>query len=285
MEHNPHPQHMGAGPTTEKMPAETHPGAGHGQYQQHQQYQQQYAAPFDQQHQQQYPQFNGGDPHAAGTSAYGPGSQHYAKDETKNPKKSGVMGKGVCFLLLFLVIALLGLAIGLGVGFGQSRGKVHDLESELAAAKSSASPTVFITVTPAATGGATPTSSSSSPTGAADRYSCLSQGTKANNTQYTSSASSAEQTKFNVYCGMDFGDGDGAKNLDVVNTTSVPDCLDACARTRDCQGAGWGSLPGDEGGFHHCYMKTNLSKSHGADKGWTFAVLDSVPVTISQPSQ
>ncbi|KAK7984613.1 hypothetical protein PG989_012015 [Apiospora arundinis] len=277
MEHHQQQQYQqqyAAGPTTEKMPAEMHPG-GHGQ--QHMPYHQQ---------QQQYPQsYSGVDPHAAGSSAYAPVAQQHTKE---GGSKGIRLGKALFYGLVFLLIALLALAIGFGASWGQSQGKVHDLQSQLDAAKSSASPTVFITVTPGSptSAGATPTStSSSSPTGAADKYSCLSNGSTANNTQYTSSASSASQTKFNVYCGMDFGDGDGAKNLDVVNTTSVPDCLDACARTRDCQGAGWGSLPGDVGGFHHCYMKTNLSKSHGADKGWTFAVLDSVPVTISGPSK
>ncbi|KAK8062004.1 hypothetical protein PG994_008370 [Apiospora phragmitis] len=237
--HQMHPQHMGNGPTTEKMPAEMQ----YGGYEQQQQYH----------HQQQYA---GGDPHAAGHQQYQPGgSGGYAA--TQAAPAAGHLSKGsssktICgmkralfLVLLLLLLLLLGLVIGLGAGLGVSQSNLHAKESELAAAKSN--------------------------------------GGTANNTQYTSDASSSE-TKFTVYCGMDFGDNEGAKNLESQNATSMPDCMDACAKTRDCQGAGWGTLGEAVDEPHMCYMKTNLSKSHGADKGWTFAVLSSVNVTISQPS-
>ncbi|KAK8043303.1 hypothetical protein PG993_005733 [Apiospora rasikravindrae] len=279
------PQHAGNDATTEKMSAdEMHPGSGygHGQHGVPQHQQQQY-------HPQQ--QYAGADPHAAGHHQYPPSAGAYAATQApSHPAKGSPKGticgmkRGLFVALMLLLLLLIGLVIGLGAGLGVSQSNLHAKESELAAAKSSASPTVFVTVSPAATSsGAKPTSTSSHPTGSADKYSCLSNGGTANNTQYTSSAAKSNN-KFTVYCGIDFGDQEGAKNLDAVNATSMPDCMDACARARDCQGAGWGTLGEANDDPHMCYMKTNLSKSHGADKGWTFAVLSSVPVTVSSPS-
>ncbi|KAK8123217.1 hypothetical protein PG984_011887 [Apiospora sp. TS-2023a] len=284
MEHNPHGH---SGVTTEKYPADGMQhgaGAGYAQQQPQQQYHDQQQA----YHQQQ--QYVGNDPHAAGQYPPSAAGGYAATQGTAHPSKSGSSGtiagmkKGLFWLLMLLLLLLVGLVIGLAAGLGVSQSHLHAKESELAAAQSNASPTVFITVSPTGTAsGAKPTSSSSHPTGANDKYSCLSNGNTANNTQYTSTVDSS-QTKFSVYCGIDFGDQEGAKNLNAVNATSMADCMDACARARNCQGAGWGTLGEPVDDPHMCYMKTNLSKSHGADKGWTFAVLSSVPVTISSPS-
>ncbi|KAK8008085.1 hypothetical protein PG991_010636 [Apiospora marii] len=292
MEHNPH----GHGATTEKYPADGMQHDGGVGYGQPQQSQQQYHEQQQQYHQQQ--QYVGNDPHAMGQYPPSAAGGYAATQGPAHPSKSGSSGtilgmkRGLFWALMLLLLLLLGLVIGLAAGLGVSQSNLHAKESELAAAKSlpkplpsNTSPTAFITVSPAATAsGAQPTATSTHPTGSADKYSCLSNGGTANNTEYTSEAASAA-TQFKVYCGMDFGDQEGAKNLDSLNATSMPDCMDACARARDCQGAGWGSLgePADQP--HMCYLKTNLSKSHGAEKGWTFAVLASVNVTLSSPSK
>ncbi|KAK7962929.1 uncharacterized protein PG986_003754 [Apiospora aurea] len=276
------PQHAGNDATTEKMPADE-------MQQQHGGYGQQHGVP--QHHQQQYHQHQqyagAADPHAAGHNQYPPAAATQAPSHpAKGSPKGMILGmkRGLFVALMLLLLLLIGLVIGLAAGLGVSQSNLHAKESELAAAKSSTFPTVFVTVSPAATAsGAKPTTTSSHPTGAADKYSCLSNGATANNTQYTSTAAQSKY-KFTVYCGIDFGDQEGAKNLEAVNAISMPDCMDACARARDCQGAGWGTLGEANDDPHMCYMKTNLSKSHGADKGWTFAALSSVPITVSSPS-
>lgn len=114
---------------------------------------------------------------------------------------------------------------------------------------------------------ATPTASAVS-----DPYSCLNATANANGTSYTASAGGST-ANFTVHCGLDYGSGDGATDLKTTQTKTMAACMDDCAGLRNCEGAGWGSLPDDKNGAHNCYMKGNLTKGHSADGGWTFAVL------------
>lgn len=61
-------------------------------------------------------------------------------------------------------------------------------------------------------------------------------------------------------------------DLASVNTTSMEACMDVCASTDQCQGAGWGST-GTVASAYLCYLKTNLTSGHDAsDAAWSFAV-------------
>ena len=119
---------------------------------------------------------------------------------------------------------------------------------------------------------------SATPTAAAvsDPYSCLNATAKANGTEYTATSAGGTKANFTVHCGIDYGSGEGATDLKTSQTKTMAACMDDCAGLRDCEGAGWGSLPSDKNGEHNCYMKGNLTTGHSADGGWTFAVLSSL---------
>lgn len=87
-------------------------------------------------------------------------------------------------------------------------------------------------------------------------------------TLYT--ANSASKTQFRLYCGSDFS-GDEADDLASLNTVSMESCMDVCASTDQCQGAGWGST-GTVSSAYTCYLKTNLTTGHSATKEWGFAI-------------
>lgn len=87
-------------------------------------------------------------------------------------------------------------------------------------------------------------------------------------TLYT--ANSASTTEFRLYCGFDFS-GDEADDLGSVNTVSMESCMDVCASTDQCQGAGWGST-GTVASAYTCYLKTNLTSGHSATAQWGFAI-------------
>ncbi len=89
--------------------------------------------------------------------------------------------------------------------------------------------------------------------------------------------------KFIRYCGIDFGSGDGeANNINSVKTTSMTDCINACAAFPGCTGAGWGFIQGvDTGNLYSCYMKDDLNHSHAAVSTWDFAVLQPSNLTFA----
>jgi hypothetical protein len=119
--------------------------------------------------------------------------------------------------------------------------------------------------TPTASRTATRTSSSATATPTLDQWS---QCPGANNTVYTSSTSSKN---FTIHCDLDYSGGDEAKDLTNNKQPSMDSCLDECAQTSQCQGAGWGLISGN----YTCYLKTNLTIGHVASGNWMFGILDS----------
>lgn len=77
-------------------------------------------------------------------------------------------------------------------------------------------------------------------------------------------------TQFRLYCGIDFS-GTEAASLGSVTTVSMESCMDVCASTDTCQGAGWGST-GSVSSAYICYLKTNLTTAHSGTAAWAFAV-------------
>ncbi|KAI1873928.1 uncharacterized protein JN550_003197 [Neoarthrinium moseri] len=180
------------------------------------------------------------------------------------PSGSGAK-RGLLIGLLVAVVVLLALVIGLGAGLGVG---LRNAKSDLAAAQASLSSTASAaTSTPASTASSTPTKTSSSATASAtaDKFSSC---PGANNTVYTSDTDSK---KFTVYCGRDYSGKGEADDLNSTKAETMTTCMDTCAGTDGCEGAGWGYI---DGSGHMCYMKTNLTKFHSADSGWEFAVLD-----------
>jgi hypothetical protein len=96
----------------------------------------------------------------------------------------------------------------------------------------------------------------------------------ANNTIYSVPGS---DKSFLRICGIDysgeFGGDARAKDIGVVITKNMEDCIVNCAGYPGCTGCGWGIIQGDEGDEHRCWLKSRLGKSHVARPGWDFAIL------------
>ncbi|KAJ4405546.1 hypothetical protein N0V82_010303 [Gnomoniopsis sp. IMI 355080] len=88
-------------------------------------------------------------------------------------------------------------------------------------------------------------------------------------TLYT--APTSVEAHFRLYCGFDFS-GSEADDLASVNTVSMEACMDVCASTDTCQGAGWGSTGDTSDTAYTCYLKTNLTTAHTATDAWCFAI-------------
>ncbi|KAI0100108.1 hypothetical protein GGR51DRAFT_379176 [Nemania sp. FL0031] len=80
---------------------------------------------------------------------------------------------------------------------------------------------------------------------------------------------------FRQLCGIDYGTSDGAVDIRDLYRNTATDCMDYCAQTPDCEGAGWGYIDGDDGPPFRCWLKRNVtsSMSHKADTTWFFALL------------
>ncbi|KAK0710319.1 hypothetical protein B0T26DRAFT_836585 [Lasiosphaeria miniovina] len=195
-------------------------------------------------------------------------------------KRSVVLG--VLALIAFLFLAV----IGLGAGLGVSQRDLSQAKSDLKVAEAVASAVLVITTPPASTvhvthtpspttqvtptRSTTPAAASSTGSSVASASSGVCPGT--NGTFYTSSVASGSK-RFQRLCGLDFSGPGQAEDIGSVNTTSLNDCIDACAAKTNCTGAGWGIMTGTNSSIQPCWMKTNLNKNHKATVGWGFAIL------------
>ncbi|KAK4443947.1 hypothetical protein QBC34DRAFT_442936 [Podospora aff. communis PSN243] len=88
-----------------------------------------------------------------------------------------------------------------------------------------------------------------------------------NLTLYTSS--STPSRPYLLVCGRDYHSAHGAVDLFNIETPTMNECIDLCARTDGCEGAGWG----DYRGRHVCWLKRLLGSPQRSQE-WYFAVLD-----------
>ncbi|KAI1124482.1 hypothetical protein F5Y10DRAFT_29932 [Nemania abortiva] len=95
--------------------------------------------------------------------------------------------------------------------------------------------------------------------------------TGVNNTEYTVPSTTI---MFLQLCGLDYGEGDGAIDIRNAYTNTSADCMEMCAYTPECEGAGWGFIEGDHGPPFRCWMKSNVtSPPHQANTTWFFGLL------------
>lgn len=159
------------------------------------------------------------------------------------------IGRRKLWLILgsLATVLVLGLSLGLGLGLGLS--KSGDGSSSNASASSTASPTST----------ATPESSISCPA--------------SNDTTFTSTA---DPTKFDVYCAIDYNSNADANTQDLLHTEAdiAEDCINLCASNDKCVGAGWGFYQPDTSvaGSNVCWLKSKLGTSHTAIQNWVFVI-------------
>ncbi|KAI2613501.1 uncharacterized protein GGS25DRAFT_1849 [Hypoxylon fragiforme] len=174
---------------------------------------------------------------ASPSQAYWKGSQdgtHITDGDLPKPAQPTILGlrKTVFWLIFGSLIALfvVGLAIGLGVGLGV---KHNDTTS----------------------------GSTSSETAAPSPIACPA----ANGTIYDATGS----TRFLVLCNVDYNGNTDSRTTDIANegTSSIEDCINACAGMSNCKGAGWGNMDGQ----HTCWMKGGLGSSQSAPN-WFFVI-------------
>ncbi|KAM7205278.1 hypothetical protein V8F33_001109 [Rhypophila sp. PSN 637] len=78
--------------------------------------------------------------------------------------------------------------------------------------------------------------------------------------------------KFLHLCGVDFSGPGEATDIASERTPTFKECLEACARTQGCTGAGWGPALPDKPARATCWMKNNLNLSHDSPPDWNFGI-------------
>ncbi|CAN8097510.1 unnamed protein product [Discula destructiva] len=209
----------------------------------------------------QYPEHY--EPPPAPSTAYAP-EKGYHEPLPAGARGATILGmtRKVFWVVLVTVVVLLGLVVGLGAGLGA---RVNRLDSASQSSDAAAPSNTSSSATTTSASLPTATYTTATSTAATAVIPCPAQ----NNTLYKAHA--ATLTKFRLYCDVDFS-GDEAADLAQVDTVSMEACMDVCASTDKCQGAGWGST-GSVSSAYTCYMKTNLTSGHDAsDSAWSFAV-------------
>lgn len=79
--------------------------------------------------------------------------------------------------------------------------------------------------------------------------------------------------RFQHLCSLDYAGVNEAIDIGSVKTSTFAECMEACSKRDDCQGAGWGPPNGVNNARGICYMKKSLKTSHEATADWNFAVL------------
>lgn len=79
--------------------------------------------------------------------------------------------------------------------------------------------------------------------------------------------------RFLHLCNLDYSGANEAIDIGNVKTSTFKECIEACSRRDDCQGAGWGPPNNVNKARGTCYMKRGLKTSHEATADWNFAVL------------
>jgi hypothetical protein len=72
-----------------------------------------------------------------------------------------------------------------------------------------------------------------------------------------------------LVCGRDYHSAHGTVDLFNIETPTMNECIDLCAKTDGCEGAGWG----DYRGRYVCWLKRLLGSPQRSQE-WYFAVLD-----------
>jgi hypothetical protein len=75
--------------------------------------------------------------------------------------------------------------------------------------------------------------------------------------------------KYLLLCGRDYNSDGGSVDINNQATSSVDDCIDLCANTTGCVGAGWGSYQNT----YTCWLKSQLSDPNNSP-GWYFVIED-----------
>lgn len=70
---------------------------------------------------------------------------------------------------------------------------------------------------------------------------------------------------FQIYCGIDYNESDGASELENLEEKSMASCIDECASHDDCIAAGYGNY----NDVMRCFMKKGIGKSN-ASSSWIF---------------
>ncbi|KAK3357605.1 hypothetical protein B0T25DRAFT_164316 [Lasiosphaeria hispida] len=151
---------------------------------------------------------------------------------------------------VFLAVA----AIAAGVGVGVATHKSNDAPAPASTTTSVANTTSTRTL---------PLPTAQATIGPSSTIQC-----PANNlTLYT--ASSDRSKRFVLLCGRDYNSGAGTVDMYNQNSSSMNDCIDACAGALGCVGAGWGNY----NGRYVCWLKSLLATPQGS-AAWYFAALD-----------
>ncbi|KAK3694201.1 hypothetical protein B0T22DRAFT_476968 [Podospora appendiculata] len=172
-----------------------------------------------------------------------------------------------------LLLFALALGVGLGVGLSKKESSAETLSPTTSSSPATSPDTASTssTTTTSATNSSTPILStapySSVPTGGATLNSDC---PGSNGTVYT--VPSSTKTFLRV-CGIDYSGVGGAVDIAHVVTSSMDECMNACAARDDCTGCAWGYIFGDSGNAHRCWMKNSLQTAHNATHDWSFAVL------------
>ncbi|KAK3389128.1 hypothetical protein B0T20DRAFT_364238 [Sordaria brevicollis] len=164
-----------------------------------------------------------------------------------NKKDGRICGmKRTLFLILLAGggLLLMGIAIGVGVGVGVGNKSDSDIPSKTTA-----------------TATATSSSAPAAPTNCPD----IGERT------YTTK----NGKKFLHTCGIDYAGEGEANDLTNAKTSTFDECIEKCATTSGCTGAGWEDLQYDGGDKYRrvCWMKNNLQRSHTAEMTYSFAAL------------
>ncbi|KAK1826879.1 hypothetical protein QBC39DRAFT_421813 [Podospora conica] len=194
------------------------------------------------------------------------------REQREREQREAAAAKRKKYRWLFFVVALLFIAIPIGVGTGVALG----LKKSDGSGSGSSAPATSPSALPETTSLETPipTTTTSSPVVVSTEPPRFVPGLvacpAANNTLYLVPGSTKV---FLRYCGIDYDGTDGAYDLTHIYTTSMEQCMTACASSDLCTGCGWGRIDGDSKGNYRCWMKNNLQTPHKAREDYCFALL------------
>lgn len=172
---------------------------------------------------------------------------------TEEPRILGLKRR-VFFILLASLVIVLVIGVATGVGVGVAMNGQDPPKTTTTPTPTSPATTTRLLPIPLATATTSPT----------DLIQCPS----ANLTLYASRVDLAK--RFLVLCGRDYNSNEGSHDLLSRDAETMGECIDDCAGTGGCVGAGWGYSQGR----YVCWLKSRLGEGRGAG-GWCFAVLDS----------
>ncbi|KAK3330709.1 hypothetical protein B0H66DRAFT_72746 [Apodospora peruviana] len=184
-----------------------------------------------------------------------------------DPGMCGIRKSAFWTIIGVIVLFLIALALGVGLGVGLARTGAPP-QSASSSSNSSSSPATTDPSSDQASSPSTPTTASTMtsprPTSSID---CPA----GNNTIFTAKNDSTK--RFLRVCAIDYSGVGGAKDLKNVWTSSMAECVNACASLDKCTGCAWGYIYGDSDKSHRCWLKSDLQTPHNATSDWNFAIL------------